>query len=172
MTGNTQSDKRSRDSMIRASAALTVTSLVVGPIGIAIAIGAYVMDLSSRRMIAVSIALFDASLMIPAATLWIVASARYADAFRTTLAGQEIANSHVYGLLVFFIAAVAKLCVLPILAFIILVVFPILFIIAVVIFVWLMLLFFQCLLACCPATTTTTTTYYGTTYDSGWGGDS
>lgn len=183
MTDNTSASKAHRESLIHAAAGLTVTSLVAGPIGIAAAVAAYLLNHSSRKTIAIGIALFDASLMVAAAALWIAASMQYAAAFETTLGGQTISNQPVwnntpqypssYGLVLFACAALAKLCVLPILALFFLVVLPIMLVAVALISIWLAFLFMQCLSKCmdaCP--TTTTTTYYGNAYGGGWGGDS
>ncbi|OCL03156.1 hypothetical protein AOQ84DRAFT_381906 [Glonium stellatum] len=184
MTENTSASKAHRDSLIHAAAGLTVTSLVIGPIGLVVAIAAYLLSHSSRKTIAIGIALFDASLMVTAAALWTTASAQYAAAFETSLGGQTVSNQPVwnstpqypssYGLLLFACAALAKLCVLPIFALLFLVVLPIMLVVVALISIWFAFLLMKCLSNCmdaCP-TTTTTTTYYGSAYGSGWGGDS
>lgn len=96
MTDNTSTGKAHRNSLIHVAAGLTVASLVVGPIGIAAAVAAYLLNHSSRKTIAIGIALFDASLMIVAAALWITASVRYAAAFETSLGRQTISNQLVW----------------------------------------------------------------------------
>jgi hypothetical protein len=172
-TENSADARNRRESLVHASAGLTVTSLVIAPIGLCVILFMYTRELHAYVTIATCISLFDAALMVAAATLWIVASAQYAADMETTLGGQTVANAPYwdgnpqyppsYGLVILAGVAVAKIVVLPVLALILIIALFFLAILTIV----LAVIAFTCILGClaaCGTTETRRTGWVGDTY--------
>jgi hypothetical protein len=172
-------------SLIQASAGLTITSMVIAPICLGIIILMYMLKRPRYSTVATCFALFDAALMVTAATLWITASIKYSSDIESALGGPPTNNTSFwgdtdviplsYGLFLFAGVAIFKVIVLPIMALICLILI-LLLIVAAIIMAWLMLLALKCffvMLSACDNGRTTETVYYGSAYNGmTWGGDS
>lgn len=151
-------NKNRRANFVQASAGLTITSLVVAPIGLCVVLLMYLLERPGYPIIATGLALLDAALMVPAATLWIFASAQYAADIESALGGQTAGNAPFWngtsqyppsnGLAMFAGVALAKVVVLPVMALISLILVA-LFVTCILISIVLMLLALQCLFAIC-----------------------
>lgn len=142
--------------LVQASAGLTVTSLVIAPICLGIVILMFMLNRSRYTTLATCFALFDATLVVIAAALWITANVMYASDIQSALGGQVAESTSFWGetdlfplslgLFLFAVAALAKVIVLPIMALICLFLL-LLLVVAAIIFAWLMFLAMACLLA-------------------------
>lgn len=170
-------NKNRRAVFVQASTGLTITSLVIAPLGLSIVILMEMLKRQGYLTVATCFALLDAALMVAAATLFIFASAQYAADIESALGGQWVGNMPYwngsaqyppsYGLVMFAAVAVAKIVVLPIMALISLIVL-FLFVIFTIITIWLMFLAVQCFFAllggCDNRSTVVETQYYGSIY--------
>jgi hypothetical protein len=115
-------------SSVHVSAGLTVTSLVIAPIGLCIILALYKLEKPFHVTAAVCIAILDAIFVLVAAILWNKASIQYTSAFDRALGGGTLDSAYPApnGLIIFGAVALAKLVVLPILAVVFLVMLPLL----------------------------------------------
>ncbi|KAG9233786.1 hypothetical protein BJ875DRAFT_496379 [Amylocarpus encephaloides] len=141
--------------MIKVSAALVILSLILAPSYLAAIILLYMLERPFYPKVATCFAIFDASLIITAAGLWLAASAKYTAALNSILEPSILSpqppsswGSDLYpvviGVHLFASAALAKFIVLPILALVALVVLGFV-VLASILLVWMIL---ACLGAC------------------------
>lgn len=161
----------------QASAGLTITSLVIAPIGLSIVLLLFMTDRPSYSTVAKCVALLDAALMVLAAALWTSASVMYAVDIRSAVGNTLAGHTSFWGtndlfppsigLSIFASAAFAKLIVLPVLAFACLIIF-LLFLASAVVMAVLAWMALACVLAMCGACSDNTETKEEVVYGIQW----
>lgn len=143
-----------------ASAALTLTSLILAPLGLGTIVLLYMTNRPRCTTVATCLGLLNAILVVVAASLWIVASLIYAADVQIGVLGRDEMLQGVGAavrvepsvLILFAVAAFTKIIVLPVMTFICLIVLLICITISVfgaVVGAVLLGMALACVLACC-----------------------